>query len=339
MIREPQTTQIRNDHNGHARAEDDGFEALQNILLGEHRDRVVELRQQLARLRATLNDLEQEIEQLNDIERLAEKIKPSLGPAIGAAVRESSESMIDALHPIVGRLVARAVSEAIRELARRIDEQMRTTLHIKRVARRVQARVAGIPDSELTLRDALPFYVLELFLIHRETGLLLSTLTQEPTSASDSDVISGMLTAIRDFTEDAFGRGQEGELDEVQYGDKRILIESGRYSYIAVVIEGVEPGGFRSQVREKLLDIEQQFAVELRQYDGNAARFAAVQELLHRLMHKMTRPLSESRQVVSLVQRAPTVRLAWSVQMTLFLLACVVTLFFWRLWAAVAILQ
>jgi hypothetical protein len=338
VSREPQTTPIRHDRNGHAPAEDGGFEALQNILLGEHRDRVIELRQQLARLRATLNELEQEIEQLNDVERLAEKIKPSLGPAIHAAVRESSDSMIDALHPIVGRLVARAVGEAIRELARRIDEQMRTALHIKSMARRVQARVAGISDSELTLRDALPFQVLELFLIHRETGLLLSSLTQEPMPASDSDVISGMLTAIRDFTENAFGRGEEGELDEVQYGDKRILIESGRYSYMAVVIEGVEPGGFRSQVREKLLDIEQKFATELRQYDGNATRFVTIQRMLHMLMHKMTTSTSQLRQVVPLVERPPTLRLAWSVRMTLLLLGCTVLLFVWRLLVGVAIL-
>src|SRR4030095_11117532 len=104
-----------------------------------------------------------------------------------------------------------------------------------------------------------PFQVLEIFLIHRETGLLLRVLTQDPKLVADSELISGMLTAIRDFAQDALGQGQGGDLDEVQYVDKRILIESTRYIYIALVSQGIEPIGFRNEVRERLTDIEKAY--------------------------------------------------------------------------------
>lgn len=43
--------------------------------------------------------------------------------------------------------------------------------------------------------------------------------------------------------------GKQGQLDEVQYGTRRILIEAAHYSYLAVVVDGVEPPGFRSAMR------------------------------------------------------------------------------------------
>jgi hypothetical protein len=365
MLRETQAARAAEPVNGWAtssnlptQVDDPAFDALQGILFGEYRERIGELRSQLERLRAALTDIEQEVELLNDVESLAEKIKPSLAPAIsasisesreemvgalvpiidrliGTSVRESQDSMVDALYPIIGRLVTRAVAEALRDLARRIDDQMRATLDIRRMARRVQGRIAGLSEAELALREALPFQVIQIFLIHRETGLLLRVLSQDPELSADSDVISGMLTAIRDFAEDAFGRGQEGELDEVQYGGKRILIESARYTYIAMVIEGIYPGGLRTQVHDRLLTIEQQFSHALRRYDGDAARFEPVEEQLAPLLIKAT-PKPEKNtgrpNAAPLLRYEPAMRPIFSVQLTFVLMIFVVLLTFWRLW-------
>ena len=56
-----------------------------------------------------------------------------------------------------------------------------------------------------------------------------------------SGLIGGMLTAIREFARESFGRGRtDTELDEIQYGDERIILQSGQYAYLAVVIRGVQ---------------------------------------------------------------------------------------------------
>ena len=54
------------------------------------------------------------------------------------------------------------------------------------------------------------------------------------------DLISGMLIAIRDFVDHSFGHlpTKDKELDEIKYGDERIIIQSGRAAYLAVVITG-----------------------------------------------------------------------------------------------------
>lgn len=243
--------------------------------------------QRMAALEARVDDLRERTE---DHDALVSAITPVLGDVIRLKIREDREEMIEALHPIIGQLIGRAVAEAIRDLARTLDARMHTTFSVQSIKRRLQARLAGVPEAALLLRDALPFRVVECFIIHRESGLLLKHRSHHPPSiagagaADDSDLISGMLTAIRDFAQDAFGRGQEGQLDEIQYGNLRILIEATRHAYLAVVIEGIEPAGFRAAMRELIIGFENRFAEALVDYDGNAARFSAAETGLARFM-------------------------------------------------------
>lgn len=248
----------------------DGLEALRSILVDPERERVARLEAQVAQLDV----------RTQDHDALVAAIAPVLGDAIRRKIRDNREEMIEALYPILSQLVVRAVAEAIRDLVRTIDTRMRISFSPQSIVRRARARLAGIPDSELVLRDALPFRVAELFVIHRDSGLLLRHLSSAPGGAADSDLISGMLTAIRDFAQDAFGRGQEGQLDEIQYGNRRILLEASRHAYLAVVVDGVEPPGFRTTMRDQVIAFENGYAEALARYDGDASRFAPADSAL-----------------------------------------------------------
>ena len=248
----------------------DELEALRSILTHPERQRVARLEAQVAELDVRTQDRD----------ALIAAISPVLSDVIRQQIRDNREAMIDVLYPIIGQLIGRAVAEAIRELARTIDARMRFSFSPAAIWRRLRARLAGIPDSTLTLRDGLPFSVLDIFLIHRESGLLLKHLSNEPMAASDSDLISGMLTAIRDFVQDAFGRGQGGQLDEIQYGTRRILIEAARHAYLAVVVEGIEPAHFRATMRDQIIAFENAYVDVLAAYDGDASRFTPAEPAL-----------------------------------------------------------
>ncbi len=257
-----------------AQGVDPALEELRRILAAPDRARA----DQLA---ARVTELEH---RTGDPQRLVAAISPLMGDIIRHKIQEGRDEMIEALYPIIGQLIGRAVAEAIRDLARAIDTRMRTSLDLKSVWRRLRGRLAGIPDEALALREALPFRVAELFLIHRETGLLLLHLSNEPEIADQADLISGMLTAIRDFAQDAFGRGKEGQLDEIQYGTRRILIEATRHAYLAVVVDGIEPPGFRAAMRERIIAIENGYHTALVRFDGDATRFADAQRDLSALL-------------------------------------------------------
>jgi hypothetical protein len=249
-------------------------EELRTILFSRYRQRIAELE-------AELDDLER---RLADEDALAETVSPIIGDAIRRRIRDNREEMIEALYPIIAQTVVRAVSEAIRDLARTIDARMRSTLDAKAIWRRLVARVKGIPLADVALRESLPFTVEEVFFIHRKSGLLLCHVSRRPDASPDSDLISGMLTAIRDFVSDAFGRGAAGDLDEIQYGTQRILIQSAQHAYLAVVVEGTEPSGFRAQMRERVVEISQAHRRVLQDYDGNREQLSSVEQSLRPLL-------------------------------------------------------
>lgn len=253
---------------------DPAMEALRDILLRHYRQQVVELEAQLA-------DMER---RLADKDAFVAMITPVLGSAIRRSIRDARQEMIEALYPIIGQTTVRAVSEAIRDLVRVIDAQMRTSITPQAVGRRLRAQVSGISGAEMTLREALPFNVAEIFLIHRDSGLLLWHLSRDPDASPDSDLISGMLTAIRDFVKESFGRGEEGQLDEIQYGERRILIETAQYAYLAVVIDGIEPPGFRAEMRERVIEIDHAHERNLNPYLGDPTPLAPVEAPLSSLV-------------------------------------------------------
>ena len=136
----------------------------------------------------------------------------------------------------------------------------------------------------MALRDSLPFEVTEVLMIHRSSGLLLQHVSRDPAVLEDSEIISSMLTAIRDFTAEAFGRGQPGGLDTIEYGDRRILIEAAEHAYLAVVVDGIEPAGFRAEMREQMMKLEGDYADVLRHYNGDPAPLASATPSLQSLM-------------------------------------------------------
>jgi hypothetical protein len=269
-------------------SEPDDLEALRTILLSQQRARIAELQ-------AELDGLE---ERLNDPHALAAMIAPALSAAIRVKLRDSRDEMVESLYPIIGQLVVRAVSEAVRDLARSIDARLRQSLDFRSVWQRFAARLRGVSPAELALRSALPFEVRQVFLIHRDTGLLLHHASRAPGEEGDSELIGSMLTAIRDFVHDTFGQGHGGQLDEIQYGDLRILIETAQHTYLAVVVDGVEPTGFRSVMREQIIQVEQDYEPLLTHFDGNAAPFAVVEPAWRGTILPVTMPALPPAQTV-----------------------------------------
>lgn len=234
--------------------------------------------QRLDALDAAMSEIEH---RTGDDEALIESITPLLGDMIREKIRTNRDEMIEALYPIIGQLVMRAVTEAIRDLARNVDAQMRSTLSFHRLWYYVRARTTGVSTADAVIRNALSFRVIDVFLIHRNTGLVLwDTAGASDVEIDDADVIAGMLTAIRDFAADTIGRDHQGQLDEIRYGDREILIETASDAYLAVVYEGFEPAGFREHVRNDLIDLSNRHRQLLRSFSGEIAPFTQAGEAL-----------------------------------------------------------
>jgi uncharacterized coiled-coil protein SlyX len=246
--------------------ETEELDLLRDLLIGHYREQMNEIEAKLADLETNTTDQD----------ALIDTLTPVLGELIRNNIRTNREEMIEALYPLIGGLVVRAVSEAIQDLARNVDERMRRSFNLQSLWRQVKAQMGGVSQAEAVLRSALPFEASEIFLIHLESGLPIWYASSRVDDASaDSDLIGSMLTAIRDFVADAFGRGQAGDLERIEYGDQQILIESTKHIYIAVVFLGIEPPGYREMLRSRLIEIEYRHGRHLRRYNGDASLLEA----------------------------------------------------------------
>lgn len=230
---------------------------LQTLLLRQERERTALLEARIAALE----------NQLQHAESMRALLAPVIGQALAERVRDARDEMAEALYPVIGKTVLRAVNEAIRDLARSMDASMRQRLQIPWL-QSMRLRLRGVDSGTAALRRALPFAVQDMFVIHRESGLLIHHESQAQLLA-DADLVSGMLSAIRSYVHDSFGADAEGSLDAISYGAMRILIEEGSAAVLAVVIQGFEPMQFQALMRDQLAALHNSHGDALRNFAGD----------------------------------------------------------------------
>ncbi|MEM7800104.1 MAG: hypothetical protein AAF633_13005 [Chloroflexota bacterium] len=262
------------------------------MLLKRERQKILELNSEIDQLQTEIVALESELEdaraavvptvteEMSEITKTAVKTQKSgmanaLFPIIGDATRllikESKEDMVEALYPIITDVVLAAVTEALKDLRRNIERRVRPRRSNPALDLYNRLRGVDVDPTDLALLNAAPFEINHIFLIQRDSGLLLEFVNQEEDVFSDSDLISGMLTAIRGFVHDSFDPHDESDesLNEIQFGDDSIIIESGTSAYIAAVVTGIEPEGFRRVLRSLINDLHIQYRDDLRDFHGD----------------------------------------------------------------------
>jgi OOP family OmpA-OmpF porin len=136
----------------------------------------------------------------------------------------------------------------------------------------------------VVLLNTLVYRVEQVLLIDRRTGLLLQHVEQGSAPAQDADMVSGMLSAIRDFAHDSFRVSEDGALETLQVGDVAVWIEQGPRAILAAVIRGTAPRELRTAIQESLEYVHAYHADALRDFDGDATAFRAVRPALEGLL-------------------------------------------------------
>ncbi len=271
----------------------------------------------------------------DDSVRFGEAIAPVIGPAIRHQIRDAKQDIIDALYPLIGQIIGKAISEALRELTRTIDARIRQQKSLGSRLNHMFARLKGVSEAEIALRDALPYRIHRILLVHRKTGLLLEHISQKgEREPDDLNIISSMLTAIRDFVHDSFTDDQ-GELEEITYGDQRILLEAGQNAYLAVAIAGVEPQGYHQLIRNAVNKINVDYEKEISNFDGDVQMLPDFRPVLLPVL--LPEANSANTQNIPKLSRYQKLAVGLSLFAILFLLALLsfACLFTVRLWPLV----
>lgn len=218
-------------------------------------------------------------------DEVIQAIAPAMGRSIKEQIRLDKAAMVDALYPVIGNSVSKYMGEAIET----INKQIESAFSIQGIYRKLRARMQGVSEGELLLTQSVPFEIQAAFLIHKESGLVIAEAQKSGAESLESDMMAGMLTAIRSFASECVPQaGNTSELTEVDYESFQIVMEVAGYCYIATVTQGEPPSGFYSKLRNTLsaIILNYSYGELLEKYNGDPSTIPpAVNELLDSLIH------------------------------------------------------
>lgn len=238
------------------------LDRLKDILLDDERRtldvldaRVAELDRTQRQLPARLPGAIEHAQEGAGAERFAKALARPVTQALGAAVRENRKVIIDVLFPVIGPAIRKAIAEALRNLVADVNGAIESSLTPRGLRWRFEAWRSGVPYAEIVLKHALTYGIDHVFLIERDSGIVLDRESAPQLADLDADAIAGMLTAIGEFVRDSVGRDGSGTLDSARVGEHLLWVVQGPRANLACFIHGVPPPRLHALLEQRLEEI------------------------------------------------------------------------------------
>lgn len=241
------------------------IDLLKNLLLDEDRLEVDALKLKIKDLETILLVKEKLSKKVNPIisERLEQytiEIPDKLGPTITESLKNeitnSKDQVVDALYPILGKMIKKYIQNEFEVLSEKVNSQIQKRFSFKNWFRKAKSKATGVEEVSLMINELASTKIHEVFIIEKNSGILIANYSK--TKTIDKDVLSGMLTAIKSFIEDAFKTGGE-DLQSIEYGMYNIHLQNFKSYYIAVVVHGVFNRNYQNKLEDKLFDFSKKY--------------------------------------------------------------------------------
>lgn len=213
---------------------EDHFEELRRLILESDRENYARQNE------AVLKKLAELEEELNDPEKFAE------------VIQQSKAEIIDVLGPVMGKMIKKFIATEMTRLKQNIETKSKAIFSFKRLKQRLKNKVAGVSNAEAAFNEALGSSLLQIFVIEKNSGLLIGEYSHE--NILEPDLVAGMLSAIKSFVESAFGE-ENSELESLEYSSYKILLYNFNRFYFACVMEGFVDAEMRSNLQDDFLNL------------------------------------------------------------------------------------
>jgi OOP family OmpA-OmpF porin len=265
-----------------ANGADDRLLQLRGLLIGPEIEQMEKLRRRMDDPQARSEDLSKSIAEAIALRskqdrKLQTALQPLIEEALRISVARDPAIIATALFPIIGEAVRKAVAHALQGLFDSLNQMLDRSLSLESWKWRFEAWRIGKSFGEVALARSLSYRVEQVFLIHRETGLLLGHVSSGDGVVRDADLVSGMLTAIQDFVRDSFGPRKSDELEVMQVGEFKLWLQHGPMALLAAVVSGQPPPELRQVLVRELEAIHREFAPALQSFEGDTASLAGAE--------------------------------------------------------------
>ncbi len=244
----------------------DKLKILKELLLTEEKeytDSIAEKVEQLSKIVHEKQELSHKVDPIIDdkLEQFVQEIPQTLGPTITEALKEeiknSQDAVVEALFPIIGKMIKKYIAHEMKLLSENISRQTKKAFSFKNWFRKTKAKAQGVSEGDLALTDYAKPRLIQMFVIEKNSGILITDYSPLSDGTVDKEMVAGMLTAIKSFVEDAF-QGGDQNLELIEYELYTIHIQNFYSYYIAAVISGAYNMMFKEVLEDQIIDFAQQ---------------------------------------------------------------------------------
>ncbi|ODH01554.1 flagellar motor protein MotB [Nostoc sp. KVJ20] len=205
--------------------------------------------------------------------QLGQVMVSTVEDAIEVSVKQDHNVLADALFPVIGPATRKAISTALEEMMQSMNQTLEHSLSPQSFKWRLEAKRTGKSFAEIVLLRTLVYRVEQIFLIHKNSGLLLQHLVTTQVAVQDPDLVAAMLTAIQDFVQDSFSIQKGDGIKSLRFGELTIWIEEGPQALVAAMIRGNPPQELRLVLREAIEKIHLKLSREIKNFTGETEAF------------------------------------------------------------------
>ena len=216
---------------------------------------------------------------------LADALAPVVVRTVKAEIvsPDTQDKIAGSLYTKIGEMVRRYVSSAMRDLLEGINKRLESGLTHNRFMLKLRSLASGRSMAELALERSERLKVEEVYLIRRGSGELVHR-WQAP---SDQDMlggsrnrdvlISGFLTAITAFAEEAF-EGDKESLRAIDLDAHRVFLRGSPSYLVAAKCRGAAPREIEALLDAELLRLLDEQAQAVARYGADADAMTRVHD-------------------------------------------------------------
>ncbi len=272
------------------------FEELRHLIVAPEQEGIASIQDRLDNLEKRTEDVSVVVAEAIQMRRekgddlaLADALAPTIQETLRESVRRNPHVLADALFPVMGPAIRKSITETLRGMLESFNEALEHSLSWRGIQWRIEAFRTGRPFAEIVMMHSLLYRVEQVFLIHRETGLVLNHLVAPSAPAQDADMVAGLLSAIQQFARDSFQSGQTENLGNMTFDELQIRVVSGPNAVIAAAIRGHAPETYNLAMQETLEEVQRLYSSALVNFKGDPGPFRAAESQIARLLETQYR--------------------------------------------------
>jgi len=265
-------------------AESETLDRLKDLLIKDEKEQIQRIESRLDDPMVRAKEISQSLPEaislsISSSSKISRTLQPVIDDSIKISVKNNPKVMADAIFPALGPGIRKAITSTIMGMIQSLNQVLNHSFSMQGLKWRFEAFRTKKQFAEVVLLHTLLYQVEQIFLIHRDSGIVLEHVVAKDIIIQDPDLVSGMLTAIQDFVKDSFKSSVEEDLETLRIGsDRSIWIEHGEHAMIAAVIRGTPPLDLRIKYRELLEEIHIKSGAALDKFDGDPLPFLVFRE-------------------------------------------------------------